>query len=155
MADGIVLLQRGGERGGIERCPSRRIGRRTPRSRRLAGEMAQFRVGEPGEAADAVSVLDRAAQQPQARDVGVRVHPAAVVADGRDGAMTALPRAQRIDADPGQLGDRADRVVRAACRVVFFTGPRSARPPRTRPTPAAPHAMSASVSTNGHWRSVE
>ena len=45
------------------------------------GEMAQFRIGEPGEAADAVSVFHRAAQQSQARDVGVRVHPAAVVTD--------------------------------------------------------------------------
>ena len=116
--------------------------------------MAQFRIGEPGKAADAVSVFHRAAQQPQARNVGVGVHPAAVVADGRDGAMAALPRAQRVDADPGQLGDRADRVVRG--RVAWFAHRATIR---TAAAPAAdataPHAMSASVSTNGHCRSVE
>ena len=57
----IVFLQCHGERGGIERCPWRGSDRR----RRLGGrgETAQFRIGEPGEAPDAVSVFDRAAQQ--------------------------------------------------------------------------------------------
>ena len=59
-----------------------------------------------------MSVLHRAAQQPQARDVGVGVHPSAVVADGGHGAVTALPRAQRVDADAGQPRDRPDRVAR-------------------------------------------
>ena len=116
--------------------------------------MAQFRIGEPGEAADAVSVFHRAAQQPQARNVGVGVHPAAVVADGRDGAMTALPGAQRVDADAGQLGDRADRVVRG--RVACLAHRTTIRTAAAHAADAtAPHATSASASTNGHCRSVE
>ena len=51
----------------------------------------------------------RAAQPPHRRRVR---HPAALVADGGHGAMTALPCAQRVDADSGQSGDGADRVVR-------------------------------------------
>ena len=133
----------------------RRVGiDRRRRGRAGRGEMAQFRVGEPGEAADAVSVLDRAAQQPQPRDVGVGVHPAAVVADGRDGAMAALPRAQRVDADAGQLGDRADRVARR--RLAWLSHRATIRTAAAHAADAtAPHATSASVSTNGHWRSVE
>jgi hypothetical protein len=50
-----------------------------------------------------MSVFHRAAQQAQARNVGVGVHPAPVVADGRDGAMAALPGSQRVDTDAGQL----------------------------------------------------
>ena len=155
MAGGVVLLQRGGERGGIERCPSRRSDRGHRDRAGGGGEVAQFLVGEPGEAADAVSVLHRAAQQPQARDVGVRVHPAAVVADRRDGAMAALPGAQRVDADAGQLGDRADRVAARASRVVSLIGPRLRTAAAHAADATAPHATSASVSTNGHCRSVE
>ena len=119
------------------------------------GEAAQFRIGEPGEAADAVSVFHRAAQQSQARDVGVRVHATAVVANGRDGAMTALPCAQRIDADAGQLGNRADRIAARASRVVFSPNHDPDGRRCDAADAAAPHATSASVSTNGHWRSVE
>ena len=150
---GIVFLQRGGERGGVDRCPSRGIDL-GHRARAGCGEMAQFRIGEPCEAADAVSVFHRAAQQAQPRDVGVGVHPAAVVADGRDGAMAALPRAQRVDRHAGQFGDRADRVVRG--RVAWFLHRPTIRTAAAHAADAAaPHATSASVSTNGHWRSVE
>ena len=127
---GIVFLQGGGERGGIERCPLCGSDRRRRVRVGGGGETAQFRIGEPGEAADAVSVFHRAAQQSQARDVGVRVHPAAVVADRRDGAMTALPCAQRVDRDAGQLGDRADRDTARASRVVFSPDHDSGRPLR-------------------------
>ena len=113
---GVVLLQRRAERGGIERCRSHRIGCRGSGRASRHGEAEQVRVREPGEAPDAVSLLDRLPQQPQARDIGVRVHPPALVADGGDRVMTPLPGAQRIDADSGQSGDGADRVVRGgAC----------------------------------------
>ena len=149
---GIEFLQGGGERGGIERCPLRGNDRQRRVRAGGSGETAQFRIGEPGEAPDAVSVFDRAAQQPQARNVVVGVHPAAVVADGRHRAITALPRAQRIDANPGQLGDRADRVVRErlgclAHRAATLTTAAQAAD-ATMPT-------STRTRTNGHWRSVE
>ena len=57
-------------------------------------------------------------QQSQARNLGVGVHPAPVVADGRDGVMPALPGAQRVDTDTGQLGDRPDRIARS--RIACF-----------------------------------
>ena len=151
---GIEFLQGGGERGGIERRPCVGTTASAAFAPAVAGQTAQFRIGEPGEAPDAVSVFDRAAQQPQARNVGVGVHPAAVVTAGRDSAMAALPGAQRVDPDAGQPGDRPDRI---ACR-------RLARPAHPDPnlTTAAhaadatvPQATSASVSTNGHCRSVE
>ena len=41
-----------------------------------AAEVAQLIVAEPGEPPDAVSLLDGAVEEPQARDVGFRVHPA-------------------------------------------------------------------------------
>ena len=151
------FAQRGDERGRIERCPPRRSGRGRRARAGAAAELAQFSVAEPGEPADAVSLLDGAAEQPQARDVGFRVHPAAIVADRRDGAVAALPGAQRVDADPGQPGDRADRVARRRRRVVSLIGPRSGRPPRTRPTPAPPtprrpaSARTATAAASSSW----
>ena len=157
MAAASYLLQRGGERGGIERCPSCGSDRRRRARVGGGGEAAQFRVGEPGEAADAVPLFHRAAQQAQARDVGVGVHPAAVVADRGDGAMPALPCAQRVDADPGQPGDRADRVVRG--RVAWFRSPdhdpdgrRARRPTPPLPTPRRPaSARTATGAASSSW----
>lgn len=151
---GIVFLQRRGERGRVERCASCGGDRRHGARAGCAGEMAQFRIGEPGEPADAVSLFHCAAQQTQPGDVGVGVHPAPVVADGRDGAMAALPRAQGVDAYAGQPGNRPDgvaygRLARPAHRTAIrMTDAHAA-------VAAVPHATSASVSTNGHCRSVE
>ena len=105
-------LPRCAEGGGIGRCRSHRIGCRCGDRTGLRGQAMQVLVSEPREAADAVSLPDGLAQQPQACDVGVRVHPAAIIADGGHGAMTALPSAQRVDGDSGQPGDRPDRVTR-------------------------------------------
>ena len=118
------------------------------------GEAVQVSVSEPGEAPDAVSLLDGVSQQPQARDIGVRVHPAALVADGGHGAMTALPRAQRVDADAGHSGNGADRVGRGSPgwlshRTTILTATAHIADATT------PHATSANASTNGHCRSVE
>jgi len=148
---GVVLLQRRAEGGGIKRCRSHRIdGRDSGRASRH-GEAEQVRVREPGEAPDAVSLLDRLPQQPQARDIGVRVHPPALVADGGHGVMPALPRAQRVDADAGEPGDGADRVVRGG--LAHRTTKRTAVAHAADAT--TPHAASANASTNGHCRSVE
>ena len=111
-------------------------------------------VAEPGQPPDAVSLLDGAVEEPQARDVGLRVHPAPIVTGRRDGAVAALPGTQRVDADSGQLGDGADRIPRrarewSAHRATIRTATAAAA------DASAPHAVSASVSANGHWRSVE
>ena len=63
---------------------------------------------------------NRAAQQAQTRNVGLGVHPAALVANGCHGTVPPLPRAQRVGTEPSQSGDRADRVVR---RVAWFLHP--------------------------------
>lgn len=150
----VVTAQRGVERGGIQRRPSHRIGRDRGGRASGRGEVAQFPVAKSCEAADAVPVFHGTAQQPQPRDVGVRVHAAAVVTDGRDGAMTALPSAQRIDANPGQLGDDADRVARG--RLAFLAHRAAILTTTAHAADATmPHATSTSTRTNGHWRSVE
>ena len=120
-----------------------------------AAEVAQLIVAEPGQPPDAVSLFDGAVEEPQARDVGFRVHPAAIVTGRRDGAVAALPGTQRVDADPGQLGDGADRIARRAPRVVCSSSHDPDGRRARRPTPPLPTPMSASVSTNGHCRSVE
>src|SRR5205085_2136485 len=100
------------------------------------------------------SPLDRVAEEPQAGNVGFRIHAAPVVTTRRDRAVPALPGTQRVDAKPGHLRDDADRIAR---RV----GGSCAHRANIRTTTAAaadasaPHAVSASVSTNGHCRSVE
>ena len=148
-ADGVVLAQRGEERRRVERCPPRRIdGRRADGASRGA-EVAQLIVAEPGEPPDAVSLFDGAVEEPQACDVGFRVHPAAIVPDGRDGAVAALPRAQRVDADTGQAGGRADRV--ACGRLGSFAHRATLRTATAHAADAtAPQATSASASANGH-----
>ena len=153
-ADGVVLAQRGDECGRIERrapCPNGR-GQGDGTSR--AAEVAQLIVAESGQPPDAVSLLDGAVEEPQARDVGVRVHPTPIVTGRRDGAVAALPGTQRVDGDPGQLGDGPDRIPRparecSAHRATIRTATAAAA------DASAPHAVSASVSANGHWRSVE
>ncbi len=109
----IEVVQRRAERRGIERHPPLRLDERDNSRASRDGETAQVNVSQPGEAADAVSLIDGLTYQPQARDVGVRVHPAAIVSDGVHSAMTALPCAQRVDGDSGQPRDGADRIVRA------------------------------------------
>ena len=52
-----------------------------PRSRPPAARPRSSSSVEPGEPPDAVSLLTRRPQQPQASDVGIRVHPPALVAD--------------------------------------------------------------------------
>lgn len=151
---GIVIVERRVERSGIERRPSHRLDRGRGGFTSFGGELAQVLVAEPGEAADAVSLPHGTAQQPQARDIGVRVHPAAIVASGSHGAMTALPCAQRVDTDPRQLGNRTDWVTRGrlAWRSHRTTNLTATAHPADATTPLA---TSASVSTNGHCRSVE
>ena len=69
--------------------------------------------------------------------------------------MAALPCAQRVDRDAGQLGQpRGSGYVRG--RVALFSHRTTLRTATAATADAAaPHATSASVSTNGHWRSVE
>ena len=153
---GIVFLQRGGERGGIDRCPSCGSDRGRRARAGGGGEAAQFRIGEPGEAADAVSVFHRAAQQAQARDVGVRVHPAAIVTDRSDGAMAALPRAQRVDRRCRSAWKPRGSGSCAGVSRGFLTEPHSGRPPRTRLTPPLPtprRPASARTATGAAWSS--
>ena len=100
-----------------------RIGRGQGDGASRAAEVAQLIVAEPGQPPDAVSLLDGAVQEPQARDVGFRVHPAPIVTGRRDGAVAALPGTQCVDADPGQLGDGADRVARRARVMACSSSP--------------------------------
>ena len=148
-ADGVVLAQRGEERRRIERCPPRRIdsGRRDAAGR--GAEVAQLIVAERGEPADAVSLFYGAVEEPEACDVDFRVHPAAIVTGRRDGAVAALPRAQRVDADPGQPGRRADGV--ACGRLMSFAHRATLRTATAHAAEAtAPHATSVSASASGH-----
>ena len=110
-ADGVVLAQRGDERSRIERRPSRRVGPGQGNGTGRATEIAQFIVAEPGQPPDAVSLLDGAAEEPQARDIGVCVHPSTIITNRRDGAVTAFPSPQGVDADAGHPGYRPDRVA--------------------------------------------
>ena len=117
-ARGVVGVHGGDERGRVERHPSRRV-RRGRRGRFNGGDQyTQLIVAECRESADAVPADHGPLQEPQSCDIGVGVHPASVVTDGCDGAVAALPRAQGVDTQPGQFGNRADRVVRR--RVAWF-----------------------------------
>src|SRR6185503_16803493 len=153
-ADGVVIAQRGDECGRIERRPMCRKGRARNDGASPTAEVAQFIVAEAGHAPDAVSFFNGAVEEPQARDVGFRVHPAAIVTGRRNGPVAALPGTQRVDTDTGQLGDGADRITRRTCgwpahRAAIRTATAAAA------DASVPHDASATVSTNGHWRSVE
>ena len=119
---GIVFLQRGGERGGVERCPSRGIDRRTAA---LAPAVAARRRSSASVSPARRPMLCPCSTAPRNRrrramSASVYIRPRS----SRIGVTAPWRRSHARSvsiADPGQLGDRADRVVRR--RVAWSSSP--------------------------------